>query len=104
MNLKFIELFLSDFNQSSDRVHKIVVKIPNININAHCMVGVEFHADRQTDRPNEIDVTLFSFWWNSPKKIRILPTCYIYVLCLILKSTAVISLDGINQLIKLTTN
>jgi hypothetical protein len=93
------EILLSDFNQNSDCVHRRLVKIPNININAHCIFGVEFHADRRTDRPKETDVTLFSFWWNSPKKIWIFPTCCIYVLCLILKLTAVISLDGINQLI-----
>jgi len=39
-----------------------LVKIPNINIHASCVVGVElFHADRQTERFDESDVAVCSF-------------------------------------------
>jgi len=41
---------------------KFLVKIPNVNIHAYCMMGVElFHADRQLERLNETDVAVCSF-------------------------------------------
>jgi hypothetical protein len=36
------EILLSDFNQNSDCVHRRLVKIPNININAHCILESSF--------------------------------------------------------------